>query len=446
MGKLFGTDGIRGIANDTLGCELATRVGRAAATLFSDKNRRPAVIIGCDTRASSDMLCSALTAGLCSAGADVMLTGVISTPAVAYLVGKYAADGGIMVSASHNPAEFNGIKLLGPRGLKLSDDEETQVELLMERPRALPTGGGVGRVTAIDGTAHYIDHLRRSGPYDLSGLKIAVDCANGAACTTAPGLFESLGARVHILNAAPDGVNINRECGSTHLLALSEYVTSHGLDCGVAFDGDADRCLAVDEYGREVDGDAILAMCALDMKARGQLSHNTLVATVMSNMGLSRFCRRHGIILRTAPVGDRYVWEEMVRGGYCLGGEQSGHIIFRRFAATGDGQLTALRLLSLLGESGQTLSKAASVMTRFPQVTQNVAVSPRGKTALDSDGQIAAAARQARAQLGDEGRLLIRASGTEPLIRVMVECSDEALMSRVAQNLADVIRERLCGL
>ena len=446
MGKLFGTDGIRGIANDTLGCELATRVGRAAATLFSDKNRRPAVIIGCDTRASSDMLCSALTAGLCSAGADVMLTGVISTPAVAHLVVKYAADGGIMVSASHNPAEFNGIKLFGSRGLKLSDDEEARVERLMEQPSSLPIGGSVGRVTTTDGTAHYIDHLRRSGPYDLSGLKIAVDCANGAACTTAPRLFESLGARVHILNAAPDGVNINRECGSTHLSALSEYVTSHGLDCGVAFDGDADRCLAVDEYGREVDGDAILAMCALDMKARGQLSHNTLVATVMSNMGLSRFCRRHGIILRTAPVGDRYVWEEMVRGGYCLGGEQSGHIIFRRFAAAGDGQLTALRLLSLLGESGQTLSKAASVMTRFPQVTQNVAVSPRGKAALDSDGQIAAAARQARAQLGDEGRLLIRASGTEPLIRVMVECSDEALMGRVARNMADVIRQRLCGL
>lgn len=375
-----------------------------------------------------------------------MLTGVISTPAVAHLVVKYAADGGIMVSASHNPAEFNGIKLFGPRGLKLSDDEEARVERLMEQPLSLPIGGGVGRVTTTDGTAHYIDHLRRSGPYDLSGLKIAVDCANGAACTTAPQLFDGLGARVHILNAAPDGVNINRECGSTHLSDLSEYVTSHGLDCGVAFDGDADRCLAVDEYGREVDGDAILAMCALDMKARGQLSHNTLVATVMSNMGLSRFCRRHGIILRTAPVGDRYVWEEMVRGGYCLGGEQSGHIIFRRFAAAGDGQLTALRLLSLLGESGQTLSKAASVMTRFPQVTQNVAVSLRGKAALDSDGQIAAAARQARAQLGDEGRLLIRASGTEPLIRVMVECSDEALMDRVAQNMADVIRERLCGL
>ena len=443
MGKLFGTDGIRGIANTTLGCEMALRVGRAAATLFSDKHPRPAVIIGCDTRASSDMLCAALTAGLCSAGADVLQVGVISTPAVAYLVGKYAAHGCIMVSASHNPAEFNGIKLLDARGLKLSDEDEARVERLAESDLTLPTGGGVGRVTATDGTEDYIDHLRRSGRYDLSGLKIAVDCANGAACTTAPRLFEGLGAQVHILSAAPDGVNINRDCGSTHLSALADYVTSHGLDCGVAFDGDADRCLAVDECGREVDGDAILAMCALDMKARGELAHDTLVATVMSNMGLARFCHRHGINIRTTSVGDRYVWEEMVRGGYSLGGEQSGHIIFRQFAATGDGQLTALRLLSLLKAGGEPLSKVAAVMTRFPQITINVPVSPHLKASPDSDQQVAAAAARARARLGDEGRLLIRLSGTEPLIRVMAECSDEELMRRVARDVAEVIQERL---
>ncbi len=444
MGKLFGTDGIRGVANTTLGCEMALRVGRAAAAVFSTHPyQRPAVIIGCDTRASSDMLCAALTAGLCSAGADAVHLGVISTPAVAYLVGKHAARGGIMVSASHNPSEFNGIKLFGADGLKLSDTAEDEIERLMESDPPLPTGGGVGRVRAAEGTGHYIDHLRRTGPYDLTGLNVAVDCANGAACTTAPGLFESTGARVHMLNTAPDGVNINRWCGSTHLSALSEYVVSHGLDCGVAFDGDADRCLAVDERGHEVDGDAILAMCALDMKSRGELAHDTLVATVMSNMGLSRFCQSHGIRYVAAPVGDRYVWEEMERGGYSLGGEQSGHIIFRRHASTGDGQLTALRLLSLLKADGRPLSELAGVMTHFPQLTINIPIAPGSKTDPESDPHIAAAAAEARAILGNDGRLLIRVSGTEPLIRVMAECSDEDLLRRTAESVAEVIRARL---
>ena len=453
MGRLFGTDGVRGIANQTLTRELATDIGAAAAMVLSGINarRRPVFVIGMDTRVSSDMLALSAASGLCSVGADVIILGTVPTPAVAFLVGKYKADAGIMISASHNPADYNGIKIFSGDGTKLPDELEERIEAIVldkAAPIPRPLGAGVGKVAYMSDRAakDYVEHLRSTVAFSLDGLNIAVDCANGSASVTARMLFESLGANVHMLSDAPDGMNINAACGSTHMEALTEYVIKNGLDAGVAFDGDADRCLCVDEKGRQIDGDMIMAICALDMKNRGMLARNSVVGTIMTNLGFIKFCEREGINFVATKVGDRYVLEEMLLEDYCFGGEQSGHVIFRHFATTGDGQLTAIQLLSLMRRDGRSLSELASVMTRYPQCMINVHVSPEGKLAFYTDPDVKAAIDDAKRELGAEGRIVVRTSGTEPLIRVMVEGSDEAMIEAVAQRVADVVRRSLGGV
>ena len=448
MGRLFGTDGVRGIANTELTSELAMEIGRAAATVLSDGcRRRPSFVIGSDTRASSDMLSAAMTAGLCSVGADVIQLGVVPTPAVALLVGKYKADAGVMISASHNPAEFNGIKIFSGNGFKLPDMLEEKIEeLILDKQKnyACPIGGQVGKVTYAQSAAEdYVRHVKSSAHCSLDGLKIAVDCANGSASATAPSLFTQMGAEAHILSSSPDGENINRACGSTHLEALSEYVVSNGLDCGIAFDGDADRCLCVDENGEVIDGDVIMAICALDLKRRGKLNRDTVVGTIMTNFGFGKFCEDNGLRFIATKVGDRYVLEEMLLEDYSFGGEQSGHIIFRDFATTGDGQLTATQLLVMLKQSGKPLSTLAKVMTRYPQTTVNIKMSKEGKIAFYTDREIAQKLDEVKAILGKDGRIVVRPSGTEPLIRVMVEGSDTRQIETLAGEVAELIKERL---
>ncbi len=448
MGRLFGTDGVRGVANSQLSCELAMDIGRAAASVLSSGGRRrPTFAVGCDTRASSEMLVNAISAGLCSVGADVIVLGVVPTPAVAYLVMKYKADAGVMISASHNPPEFNGIKLFSGDGFKLPDMLEEKIESLVldgAKISDLPTGVGVGRIhLAKDAAKDYIRHIRGSVHHSLDGLKIAVDCANGSASATAKELFEGLGAEVHLLNFEPDGVNINKDCGSTSLGGLSEYVVANSLDCGVAFDGDADRCMCVDERGGEVDGDMIMAICALDLASRGKLSKNTLVGTIMSNFGLGKFCEERGIRFVSTKVGDRYVLEEMLLVDLSFGGEQSGHIIFRDFATTGDGQLTATQLLCHMKCSGKSLSSLASVMKKYPQTTVNLRVSSAGKIAFFTDKSIGEKIAEVKEKLGEGGRIVVRPSGTEPLIRVMIEGDDQTLIESFAKDVAQTITERL---
>ena len=451
MGRLFGTDGVRGIANTELTCERAMEIGRAAATVLADGcRRRPTFVIGCDTRASSDMLCAALCAGLCSVGADVIQLGVVPTPAVAHLVGKYKADAGVMVSASHNPAEFNGIKIFSGNGLKLPDMLEERIEEIVLdkiRPMAKPIGGEVGKLSlATEAVADYIRHIKSTAHCCLDGLHIAIDCANGSASATAPTLFKELGADVHVLNSAPDGVNINRDCGSTHMEQLSEYVVKHKLDCGIAFDGDADRCLCVDENGALIDGDMIMAICALDLNMRGKLNRSTVVGTIMTNFGFGKFCEANDLRFVATKVGDRYVLEEMLLEDYSFGGEQSGHIIFRDFATTGDGQLTGVQLLIMMKTQGKSLSELASVMTRYPQTMVNLKISAEGKIAFFSDPEVNRAMNAAKEELGKNGRIVVRPSGTEPLIRVMVEGMDNEQITRVADQVASVIKERLGDL
>lgn len=448
MGRLFGTDGVRGIANEKLTCELAMELGRAAAVVLSDNaRRRPIFAIGMDTRISSEMLACAMAAGLCSVGADVYMLGVVPTPAVPYLVGKYKADAGVMISASHNSAEFNGIKLFSGDGYKLPDELEEQIETIVLDAGSAPklsSGTDIGKVvTRTTAVKDYVDHLKSTIPISLAGMSVAVDCANGSASVTARKLFSELGADCHILFDQPDGLNINEACGSTHMEALRDYVLEHGLDIGVAFDGDADRCLCVDGQGNTVDGDFIMAICALDMLRRGKLERNTVVGTIMTNMGFQRFCEENGIRLVTTKVGDRYVLEEMLLEEYSFGGEQSGHVIFRDFATTGDGQLTAIQLLSLLKRENMTLEQATKIMTRYPQVMINVKVTHEGKLKFYMDGEVKAAIEAGKAALGKDGRVVVRVSGTEPLIRVMTEGQDGERITRVAKEIAAVVRERL---
>ncbi len=447
MGRLFGTDGVRGIANENLSCELMLALGRAAAMALSDSARRPLFTVGMDTRASSEMLACAFAAGVCSVGADVLMLGVAPTPAVSYLTGKYGADAGAMISASHNSAEFNGVKLFSSDGCKLSDALEERIEaIVLDRKPALrlSDGAGVGRVSVREGAvADYVDHLRETMSTSLSGMRIAVDCANGAASVTARRLLTDLGADCRMLFDRPDGRNINAGCGSTHLDALRDCVLAHGMDAGVAFDGDADRCLCVDGKGNVVDGDAIMAICALDLKRRGRLEKDTVVGTILSNMGFGRFCEENGIHLVTTKVGDRFVLEKMLQEAYNLGGEPSGHIIFRDFAATGDGQLTAIQLLGLLKREGLSLEDAAGIMVRCPQVSINVPVSGEGRRKFCMDAEVRSAIEAAESALGRDGRVVVRASGTEPLIRVMVEGLEMRQIQREAQRIAQVIRARL---
>ncbi|MBQ2377883.1 MAG: phosphoglucosamine mutase, partial [Clostridia bacterium] len=423
-------------------------IGRAAAEVISDGcRRRPLFIVGADTRMSSSMIGCAVMAGICSRGADVIDLGVVPTPAVAYLVGKYKADAGVMISASHNPAEFNGIKIFGGEGYKLPDALEDKIEAIVldgESDGKKPIGGEVGKVTKADRAARdYIDHVKRSVLYSLDGMKVAIDCANGSASTTAAKLFEELGANATILHADPNGTNINDNCGSTHIDRLSKFVVEGGYDCGVAFDGDADRCLAVDENGKLVDGDQMMAVCALDLQERGRLNGNAVVGTIMTNFGFGKFCDEHGIKFIATKVGDRYVLEEMLLEDYSFGGEQSGHIIFRDFATTGDGQLTACQLLSLIRRKGKKLSELASVMTCYPQTMVNLKVSAEGKLKFYTDPDIRDAMNDAKTELGSTGRLVVRPSGTEPLIRVMAEGEDMAQIEEITNRVANVIKERL---
>ena len=447
MGRLFGTDGARGIANSELTCETAMNIGRAAAYVLTEKTtEKPKVLIGKDTRVSSNMLEMALAAGLCSVGADVVLVGFVPTPAIAFLVKDREADAGIMISASHNPCEYNGIKIFDGNGYKLPDALEEEIETLVlddMSPVNFPVGGDVGSVfERYDYVDLYIDHLVRSVKADLTGLKIAIDCANGCASYTAEKLFKKLGADVHMMHDSPNGVNINAHCGSTHMEDLIDYVNGHEVDLGLAFDGDSDRCLAVDENGKLIDGDKMIAVFALDMKKKGILKDDAAVVTVMTNLGFKHFAEKNGINVIETKVGDRYVLEEMVRHEYQIGGEQSGHIIFRRYATTGDGQLSGAMLAAILSDSGKSASELASVMTVLPQTLVNINASPELKAKLDSDGDIAAAIENVRKTLGKRGRILVRASGTEPLIRVMLEGEDIVEIKKLAKQVARVIEEK----
>lgn len=449
MGRLFGTDGVRGIANEGLTCELALEIGRAAANVLKSggNRRRLLCAIGMDTRISSDMLASAITAGLCSVGADVINLGVVPTPAVAYLVGKYKCDMGIMISASHNPAEFNGIKIFSGDGYKLPDALEEQIEaLVLDNKEALRSADArdIGKVSySSTAVRDYIDHLKSTVAFSLEGLNIAVDCANGSSSMTAQTLLTELGANVHMLFDNPDGLNINEKCGSTHMEALREYVVNNSLDAGLAFDGDADRFLCVDDKGNYIDGDQIMAICSLDMVERGKLPKKTVVGTIMSNLGFIKFCEANDIRFVATKVGDRFVLEEMLLEGYGFGGEQSGHIIFKDFATTGDGQLTAIQLLSITKRKGIKLSDLSDTMTKYPQTMINLTVSAEGKLAYYTDETVKEAIEDARNTLGDDGRIVVRPSGTEPLIRVMVEGKDMKTIEAVAKKVASVIMERL---
>ncbi len=448
MGRLFGTDGARGVANTELTCELSMDIGRAAAmVLISDEVEHPTVLIGKDTRLSSDMIEGALVAGLCSVGANVLLLGVVPTPAVAYLVKKYNADAGIMISASHNPFEFNGIKIFSMDGYKLPDDLEEEIEsIVLDHSIPYPelSGNQLGHVKYADSAVEdYVSHVIESVPERIDGMKVALDCSNGSASRTAKQLFEGIGAQCHMLYDEPDGVNINDDCGSTHMESLMKYVKDNKLDAGVAFDGDADRCLAVDENGNIIDGDYVIAICAADLKSRGLLKKDTVVGTVMTNMGFSRFCDDMGMNFVSTQVGDRYVLETMIREGYNIGGEQSGHVIFLDHSTTGDGQLTAAQLLSLVHRRNAKLSSIATLMERFPQVMINVKVSPEGKRRFYTDKDVKAEIDRVKETLGSRGRILVRLSGTEPLVRVMVEGEDSAEITRLANQTAELIREKL---
>ena len=410
MGRLFGTDGVRGVANHDLTCELAMKLGRAV-------------------------------------GASVVLLGVVPTPAVAYLVEKYKADAGVMISASHNSYEYNGIKIFSGDGYKLPDDLEERIESLILGEAALPplpADSDLGTVShAPNALRDYIDHVKSTVHFSLTGLEIALDCANGSSAMTAETLFTELGAKVHMLHDEPNGTNINDNCGSTHMESLVEYVKTHKVDAGIAFDGDADRCLAVDENGEVIDGDFIMAICGLDMKSRGKLNKDCIVGTIMTNLGFVKCCEANGIHFEATKVGDRYVLEEMLLENYSFGGEQSGHVIFRDFATTGDGQLTAAQLLSILKQREAKLSSLKTVMERYPQTMVNIKVSPEGKLAFHTDPKVKKAIQQATATLNGEGRVIVRPSGTEPLLRVMVEGRDLTLIEKLANDISEVIKEEL---
>ena len=443
MGKLFGTDGIRGVANQTLTCQLAYRVGQAAAiSLGSMDGKRPKVVIGKDTRISSDMLEAALVAGLTASGCDAVKLGVIPTPAVAYLTVRGQADAGVVISASHNPFEHNGIKMFSSQGFKLSDELEANIEALILQEGVLPvkTHGEIGRV--YDGAQlmdAYLDHLA-STVGALKPLKVVFDCANGAASATAKKLFSKFPLQAEYLSVSPDGVNINNGCGSTHLGQLSKAVVEGGFDLGLAFDGDADRCLAVDEKGQEIDGDQIMAVCAEYLTAQGKLQSQGFVATVMSNLGLHKFCEQQHLKLLCAAVGDRNVLELMQKEHMVLGGEQSGHIIFLEHMTTGDGQLAALQFLSILGQSGKKASELAGQITHYPQILQNVKVgSNEEKTAILESKELSAVVSREEEKLSGHGRILLRASGTEPLIRVMAEADTQDLAEAVVKTLVQAV-------
>lgn len=440
MARLFGTDGVRGLANAELTPILALTLASSAARVLAahDRSHRPVAVVGRDPRASGEMLEAAVVAGLASAGADVRRLGVLPTPAVAYLVSEMNSDLGVMISASHNPMPDNGIKLFAAGGHKLPDGIEDEIEADLEVSGSSPTGALIGRVTdEAEALERYVQHLLKATPQRLDGLRVVVDCANGAASAAAPEAYRRAGADVVAIHCEPDGININDGCGSTHLEDLQAAVVEHQADLGIAHDGDADRCLAVDAAGAMVDGDQIMAVLALAMADSGELTDNTLVATVMSNLGLHVAMRENGVALRTTAVGDRYVLEELRSGGYALGGEQSGHVVLPSHATTGDGLLTALRIMSRMSDTGKSLAELAGVMRRLPQVLVNVPVAD--KAAVASSAQVKDAVAAVEAELGEAGRVLLRPSGTEQLVRVMVEATDQATAQAAADRLVGVV-------
>ncbi|MDX1763353.1 MAG: phosphoglucosamine mutase [bacterium] len=451
MGKLFGTDGVRGVANVyPMNVETAVKLGRAAAHIFKTaKQGRHKIIIGKDTRLSGYMLESALMSGICSMGVDVILIGPMPTPGIAFLTKNLRADAGVVISASHNPYQDNGIKFFSSEGTKLPDEIEAQMESVIfsdDIDSIRPTAEEVGKAYRIDDAeGRYVSYIKTSFPkeYDLTGMKIVIDCANGAGYKCGPLVMSELGAEIFVLNNSPNGCNINEQCGSLYPDRLREAVRAKGADIGIALDGDGDRAIFCDETGAEVDGDPVMAFSAIDMSRRGVLNKNTLVTTVMSNMGLELALKEEGIHVVRTRVGDRYVAEEMLKNGYNLGGEQSGHLIFLEYNTTGDGILSALQVLSLMKRSGKPLSELASVMTTLPQVLMNVKV--KEKKELDTIPEVRNAVAAANRDLGDGGRVLVRYSGTEPKARVMIEGPDQAMINRMAQSIVDAIEEKLGG-
>ena len=447
MARLFGTDGVRGVANTELTGELAFHLGRAGAyVLTKGRKYAPRILVAMDTRISGDMLENALVAGICSVGAHAVVAGVIPTPAVAYLVRAYRLDAGVMISASHNPAEYNGIKFFDGQGYKLSDELEDEIEEIIRNgleivPR--PTIGLGTRDYAEEALNDYISFLTKTTQERFSGIKVALDCANGAAYKAAPLALLDLGASMCIIHNEPDGVNINDRCGSTHMEDLKELVRTNGADIGFAFDGDADRCLAVDENGELIDGDKILAICGLDMRQRGALQKDTIVGTVMSNLGLTKMGQKNSIEILQTAVGDRYVLERMRADGYNIGGEQSGHVIFLDHNTTGDGVLTAIQLLSVMKRSGKKASELARVMEILPQVLVNARVDNAKKNHYLEDDVVRRGIEELETEFARDGRVLIRTSGTEPLVRIMIEGTDIQRMQDAAQRLADLMEERL---
>lgn len=448
MGRLFGTDGVRGIANKELTVDLAYKLGQAGAYVLTKENKhKPTILIGRDTRISGEMLAAAMIAGICSVGADSITIGVVPTPAVAYLTREYEADAGVVISASHNPVEYNGIKFFNKEGYKLSDELEEEIEELVlnnNKDIDLPIGINIGRViTRNECIYDYIRYAKRKINTSLDGLKVVIDCANGASYVSAPEALRQLGAEVIIIHNEPDGTNINKKCGSTHMKDLQQYVKQVEANVGIAFDGDADRCLAVDEKGNMVDGDQIMAICGLFMKNNNTLKKDTIVTTVMSNLGLFIMGKEKGLNMEQTKVGDRYVLEKMLQEGYNLGGEQSGHIIFLDENTTGDGLLTALHLLEVMKITKKSLSNLTSVMEVLPQVLVNAKVSTEKKNTYMEDKVIVKKIKEVENKFAGEGRVLIRPSGTEPLIRVMIEGKNKEELQIEAEEIAKLIEERL---
>ncbi|MBQ4094991.1 MAG: phosphoglucosamine mutase [Oscillospiraceae bacterium] len=446
MGRLFGTDGARGIAITELTCETAMNIGRAAAlVLTKTTNKKPKILIGKDTRVSGDVLEAALVAGICSVGADAHILGVVPTPAVAMLVKKYEADAGVMISASHNPVEFNGIKLFSGEGFKLPDAIEKEIEdLVLDNPSdiCLSSGTLIGRVVYEKNAEwDYVRYIMKNIDGDFRGLKVAIDCANGASSSCAEKLFKGMGANCVFVNNTPDGTNINKDCGSLYMDKLCRTVVDNKCHLGLAFDGDADRCIACDEKGNVIDGDKLLAIFSRYMKAQGKLRHNACVVTVMTNLGFFKFAKESGVIVATTGVGDRYVLEEMLRGGYNLGGEQSGHIIFLDEANTGDGELTGAKLLEIMAKTKARASDLAGIMSSYPQILINVEIPADKKGKWEQDEEISKTVEMYKTKLGDDGRILIRESGTEPLVRVMIEGKSNGIITEYATNIANKIRE-----
>ncbi len=445
MGKYFGTDGVRGVANTELTPELAYKVGRFGGYVLTKGQSKPKILIGRDPRISGQMLENALTAGLLSIGAEVMRLGVISTPGVAFLTKAMGAEAGVMISASHNPVEDNGIKFFGPDGFKLTDDQENEIETLMDQeednvPR--PSGADIGQVNDyFEGGQKYIQYLKQTIDYDFEGLHVALDCAHGATSSIAPHLFADLEADISTIGASPDGLNINDGVGSTSPEALQDFVKEKGADIGLAFDGDGDRLIAVDENGEIVDGDQIMFICGKHLNEKGRLRHSTVVSTVMSNIGFYKALEANGMKSDKTSVGDRYVMEEMRKGGYSLGGEQSGHIIFLDYNTTGDGLLSALKLVDVLKDTGKTLSELAGEMKKYPQVLKNVRVIDKNK--VMTNPRVTEAIEIVEEEMGEHGRVLVRPSGTEPLVRVMVEAPTEEDCEKYVEKVVSVVDEEL---